>query len=276
MNRIRAGYCTVPNPYNSKQISQVSLHPEQVDVIVFWTRYPAPLIPYLSELDRRGYKYYFQFTLLKYPRPIEEKTPSPKEALQTFRELADKVGPDRVIWRYDPIVFSNRTDFAFHTETYQELAGQLRGYTKRSVISLVDSYRFAEKRLGVLQDHGIVVTTPPSIENPSLVEMIQRLVQIASASGMEISSCAEVYPLENLGVRAGKCVDDDYIQAVFGISVEHHKDPSQRLPCRCVISKDIGMYDSCLFGCTYCYANTSFGRARINHARHNPNSESML
>src|SRR5512135_950390 len=109
MNRVRAGYCTVPNPFNANQVKRISLLPEEVDVIVFWTRNPRPLFPFLKELDVRGVRYYFQFTLLDNPRSIDPKTPPAESALQTFRALSEQVGPARVIWRYDPLVLSQIT-----------------------------------------------------------------------------------------------------------------------------------------------------------------------
>ena len=93
MNRIRAGYCTVPNPFNRNQVSMVSLKPEDVDVIVFWTRNPRPLFPHLAELDQRGYRYYFQYTVLDNPRAIDPKSPPVETcASQPLGNWPDRVG----------------------------------------------------------------------------------------------------------------------------------------------------------------------------------------
>ena len=109
LNRLRAGFCLVPNPFNPGQVSRIELGPQDVDTIVFWTRNPRPLFPFLDELDARGYRYNFQYTLLDYPRLIDEHTPPPPAALDTFRRLADRLGPQRLVWRYDPIVQSQIT-----------------------------------------------------------------------------------------------------------------------------------------------------------------------
>jgi len=187
--------------------------------------------------------------------------------------LADRIGSERVIWRYDPIVWSNVTRTEFHQQTYGRIARALRGYTRRSVISLLDSYRKAEKRLKALAQQGIGLATP---DEADLGKLVQALVETATANGMEITSCAEQLDLQRYGVRPGKCVDDEYIQRVFGLDVTHQKDPSQRPACGCVASRDIGMYDSCLFGCAYCYATSNFERARANHAQHDPDSPSLI
>ena len=106
VRRLKEGYCTVPNPFNRNQVSRISLRPEEVDAIVFWTRNPRPLMPYLDELDSRGYRYYFQFTILGYPRDIDPKSPPAATAIEVFREIAERLGPRRVIWRYDPVVLT--------------------------------------------------------------------------------------------------------------------------------------------------------------------------
>ena len=276
IKRIWAGYCTVPNPFNRQQISRVSLLPEDVDVIVFWTRNPKPLFPYLDELDKRGFCYYFLYTLLGYPREIDEKSPSRKVALQTFQELADRVGPQRVIWRYDPIVFSHLTGAQFHAENYAEIAAALRGSTKRSVISVMDMYNKFRRRITNLNQQGIGIIDHNGQSSPRYDELMNTIAQSALDNDMQIVSCAEERDLQPYGILPGKCIDDDYIRDVFDIEVGHKKDPGQRAACGCVVSKDIGMYDSCLMGCQYCYATGNFERSLINYKTHNPDSPSLV
>ena len=114
MNRIKDGYVLVQNPYNTKQIRKVFLTPFQVDAIVFWTRNAKPLIPYLDDLDKLGYNYYFQYTITGYKRELERFTPSPQKAIETFIELSDKIGKEKVIWRYDPIILSDYSNYNEH------------------------------------------------------------------------------------------------------------------------------------------------------------------
>ncbi len=273
MNRVRAGFCTVPNPMNRKQISEISLAPGDVDAIVFWTRDPRPLMPHLTELDERGFNYYFQFSLLGYPRLIDPKSPSPKIALTAFRQLAQCIGPERVIWRYDPIVFSQLTPPAYHEEQFARLAGELRGSTRLCVISVVDVYRKLQGRLQALADTPAAFGDIPC---EKIHHLLERLAEIAEANGMEITSCAEAEDWSSWGVPSGKCVDAGLANRLFGLSLADKKDPSQREACGCILSRDIGMYDTCLFGCTYCYATTSFVRARAQFAGHDPDSPSLV
>ena len=272
MNRIREGYCTVPNPFNPKQVSRISLKPEDVDVIVFWTRYPRPLMHFLDELDGRGYRYYFLYTLMNNPRALDPKSPSHKRSLNTFRELSHCIGRDKVIWRYDPIVFTRISDLNFHRETYQRIAEELKGHTNRCIFSIVDIYRKATKRLKLLEGQGIRILEPPE---EKFSELMKSMSDSAAINGMDIQRCAEAPGPALHGIPPGKCIDDGLIHRVFGLEVTHRKDPSQRAACGCVASRDIGIYDTCLFGCIYCYATTSLDRARERHRNHDPASPSL-
>jgi hypothetical protein len=258
-------------------VSTVSLRPEDVDVIVFWTRNPRPLFPHLAELDALGHRYYFQYTILGNPRLIDPKSPPLEAALETFRELADRIGPERVVWRYDPIVLTEASPPAYHCAVHTRIAEALAGKTHRNVISIVDVYRKARKRLYDLQQQGITVAElkPPGVPE-DVGAMLGQLSATTRSCGMEIYSCAEELDLLPYGIRPGRCIDDEYINRVFGLRLESCKDPNQREACGCVVSKDIGMYDTCLFGCTYCYATNSFETAVRHHRQHDPKSSSLL
>ncbi|HHV54433.1 MAG TPA: DUF1848 domain-containing protein [Firmicutes bacterium] len=268
MNRIRAGYCTYPNPFNRNQVVQVSLKPEDVDVIVFWTKNPRPLMQHLQELDERGYRYYFQFTVNGYPRQIEPRVPTLEECIDTFRELARRVSPQRVIWRYDPIIWAAAFDEGYHFNMFARISAALRGYTERAVISLVDDYRGAWKRMSTIE--GLRPCTP---ESPGVASLLRRMSDCARAAGMEIVSCAEPYDLQDFGIRPGKCIDEELIQRVFGIRVSADKDTGQRQACGCILSRDIGVYGTCRHGCVYCYAA---GLPGLKLEHHDPDSPSLV
>lgn len=275
MQRVRAGYCSVPNPFNVHQVVRVSLTPNDVDVIVFWTRNPIPLFPYLEELDRCGFRYYFQFTLLGYPRLLEPNAPPRDSAIAAFSQLADQIGPERVVWRYDPIIFSAITPAEYHIESYRSIARELRGCTYRSVVSFLDIYAKAKGRLRSMEAQGARLL-PFDGSQEWVGEFVREIVSIAGVNDMEVFSCAEEQPLAQYGLQPGRCIDSEFIFEVFGLNVGATKDPGQRKLCGCVISKDIGAYDSCAFGCQYCYAVSSFERARENYSAHDPHSPSLL
>lgn len=258
MRRLAAGYCLVPNPRNARQVSRVSLRPEDVDVLVFWTKNPEPLLPHLPALDARGYRYYFLYTLNGYDRWVEPGIPDPAARIRTFRQLADLIGPEKVVWRYDPILISGKTDFGWHRETFCRIAQDLRGFTQRTIVSLVDFYRKTERGMRELDRAGYRIVRDPA--QPELLEsLIPPLVTIARQAGLEIQSCAETIDLQPYGIAPGKCIDDGLVRRVFGIAVDGGKDSHQRACCQCVSSKDIGQYNTCPLGCRYCYASAQPG-----------------
>lgn len=273
MHRVRAGYCDVANPFRADQVSRVSLRAEDVDVIVFVTRNARPLLPHLAELDARGLRYYFQCTLTGYPRALEVNTPAVPEALDTLHRLVEHVGPERLIWRYDPILFTTLTPPAFHVKQFARLAEALDGLTRRVTVSIMDDYRWATARLKKLEGNGV---TTQEISEEELGSVMRSLAATAREHGMEIFSCAEPIDLQSYGITPGKCIDDAYLHRTFGIDVTHRKDPSQRKPCGCIVSKDIGVYDTCIHGCVYCYATRSGDAARRRHAAHRVDTNSLL
>ena len=270
------GFVRSPNPSNRKQISHVSLNPKEVEVVVFWTRNPQPLVHYLRELEQRGFLYYFQFTVMDNPRQIDTKTPPLSSSLRAFQRLSGIIGPEKVIWRYDPIVISNITDMEFHINKYKSISKALQGYTLRSVISIVDIYSKLKKRLKILKEKGVEIMDCNRMFGRDFDGFMSSLAQIANENKMEIVSCAEEPDLKKYNILPGKCIDDNYIERVFGINVAHKKDPCQRKACGCVVSKDIGMYNTCLFGCQYCYATTNFEKANTLYKSHNPNATSLI
>jgi hypothetical protein len=270
INRIREGYCSVPNPYNPSQIATISLRPEDVRVIVFWTRNPSPLLQHLKEMDSDGYHYYFLYTIMDNPPILDPYSPPVEKSTRVFQTLADTIGPERVIWRYDPIVLTQEMTPEFHIKKYEKIASELQGFTRRSIISRVNLYKKTALRL-----KAAAVEMIPC-EGEPYNSLMAFLAESAKNHGMDLFSCAQKSDLVAYGIRHGKCIDDQYIKETFGLEVTGRKDPSQRRACGCVLSKDIGMYDSCLFGCVYCYATKSIDKARENQRRHDPRASSLF
>jgi DNA repair photolyase len=242
----------VPNPFCPDQCSLVSLLPEDVDCLVFWTRYPVPLLRHLPELASRGFRWYFLYTLLDYPAALEPHAPPLERRLDALRAAASTV-PHGVVWRYDPIILSRATPVSFHIETFARLAQALEGTIERVVISFLSLYRKVACALAELENDGFVLATEPELSREA-PQLARRLAEEAQRHGMQVQSCAEKHDLSPFGVKAGKCIDDQLILRLFGITVSAAKDPGQRKACRCVESRDIGSYGTCLFGCRYCYA----------------------
>lgn len=258
-NRIKDGFVYVRNPMNARQISEIDLSPEVVDCIVFWTKNPAPMLGRLDEL--KEYPYYFQFTLTGYGADIERNVPHKREKMiPVFQRLSEKIGSNRVVWRYDPILFTSRYTPDYHLNAFGQIAGALKGYTGRCVISFVDTYaknKSSMKALGVYD-----------LEPEKLMNFAGKLAGIAAENGMEIGSCAEAIDLEQCGIRHNRCIDPELIESITGYRITGAKDKNQRRECGCMESIDIGAYNTCLNGCQYCYANGSPRAVRENIDRY--------
>jgi hypothetical protein len=232
MERLRSGEVEVANPFRPSPGRRVSLRREDVDAFVFWSRDPRPFLGHLPEIERGGYAYYFLLTVTGYPAILEPCTPEPEAAAFFFRELAARIGRQRVIWRYDPVIFTQETDFGFHADNFSRLAGLLSPFTSRVIVSFFDPYPKVGRRL---QKAGI---------------------RFEAASGspeqqLDLLGREAALPV---GVSPGKCVDEGLLNDLFGLGLAYRKDPAQRKLCLCQQSVDIGSYGACGHGCVYCYA----------------------
>ncbi len=276
MNRVRAGFCRVVNPINPRIVSEVSLRPEDVDAIAFWSKNPAPLLPHLDELTSRGLRFFFLFTLNGYPPAVEPFMPPLERRLGVFLELAQLIGPERVVWRYDPIILSDRMNAGHHLTSFDRIADALEGATGRVIVSAVDFYRKTTRRLAdVERETGERFCRTPE-DDADFPALLSGLRDAAAAHGMDIRSCAESDAFARAGIAPGSCIDGDYIRRTFGIAVTGRTDPGQRPLCRCAISRDIGAPDSCLHGCAYCYSTRSHDAGLRRHDLHDPRTASLI
>ena len=246
INRIKEGYLYVKNPMNAHQISKIDLSPDVVDCIVFWTKNPVNMLDKLDEL--RPYQYYFQITLTGYGKDVEPGLPDKNRVLiPAFRELSEKIGKKRTIWRYDPILINEKYTKEYHYRAFRKIAEQLHEHTDRVIISFVDLYAKTQRNTAGLH-----------IENTGNEEMLEiagNLATIAHEFGLQIESCAEAIDLESVGVAHGHCIDKDLIEELIGCPIRGEKDKNQRPECGCLESVEVGAYNTCRNGCKYCYAN---------------------
>lgn len=230
------------NPYSGKA-SQVSLRREDVAAFVFWTRDPRPFLPVISRVEDAGYPFLFQFTLTGMPRELEPNGVPEGEAVAAFHALARRVGPERVLWRFDPILPGEDPDAL--AARFGRIAAALSGCSPRCTLSLAHPYRKA-----VRATRGFPGLWEPS---PGLREAVERIAAGGRAHGFDMLSCCTPR-LEEWGVPAGACVDGDYLKALYpGKPIPAPGRPS-RPGCRCAASRDIGTYHTCRHGCLYCYA----------------------
>jgi len=278
MNRVREGFFYRVNPFNSNQVSGFSLKPEHVDAICFWTKNPKPLMQHLDELDQIGLNYYFQFTLNPYGKEFEPNVPSLAQRIETFQQLAERIGPRRVVWRYDPVILTTATNVDGHLEQVELIAQQLGSSTERLVFSFYYFYGKGRGRLhAALEGTGIVLEDITRQENrPDLDAIVKGFKATADRHQLDIFSCSEDFDLAANGIEHGACIDGTLIQQLFGGEPSTKKDKNQRPACGCVESVDMGIYNTCQFRCSYCYANFNEGIINKNRLKHDVNDPALL
>lgn len=264
INRIHAGYLLTRNPMNHAQLSRISLSPDIVDCIVFWTKDAANMLPYLDELDRLGYRYYFQFTLTPYGKDIEQNLRAKRDIEDTFIMLSKRIGRERVVWRYDPIILNDNLDIEYHKTEFYRMCEKLSYYTNTVTISFVDMYPKLKTTL----------IRPIAINE--ITELSEYIGFTAREFGLRAVACCEKDDLLRYGIERSSCIDRKRIEKVCGYSLDIKADKNQREGCGCVESIDIGAYNTCLNGCVYCYANDGITTTRRRYESHNPKSELMI
>lgn len=262
-NRIKDGYVYVRNPMNVHQVSKIDINPETVECIVFWTKNPEPMLNRLEELA--PYHYYFQFTLTGYGKDMECHVPHKRERIiPIFQELSKKTGMQKVIWRYDPVIFTKKYTPEYHLKAFEQIAAALRGYTEKCVISFVDLYAKNKKNMKLLEWY--------EADEEVLREFAEKISKIAKKNGMSIGSCAERMDLEEYGIEHNCCIDKTLIESIIGCRLKAGRDKNQREECGCMESVDIGTYNTCKNGCKYCYANYSEESVVKNYSKYDPES----
>ena len=259
MNRLDEGFVLIPNPRNPNRLSRVALSPETVDCFVFWTKNPAPMLDRLDRFDAFGFPYYFQFTLTPYGRDIEPGLPDQNELIRTFSELSDRIGPERVIWRYDPVFIDETHTVSWHIEQFERMCEALHAKTRRCIISFIDIYQNSRKRFRSMTDSEIH-------------QIAAAFSETAGRYGLPLYTCAEKIDLSEYGIAHGACIEREMIEKIIDCPVDVKKDPNQRDACRCIESVDIGTYDTCAHGCVYCYATGSPKNVMNRACAHDPNS----
>lgn len=287
MDRLKRGYVKWKSPFVG---SPVYVSFEKARVFVFWSKNPAPFENHLDELDRLGQRYYFLFTLNDYEAEgLEPNVPSIDERIATFIQLSQRVGKGRVVWRYDPLVLSDRISVNDLLEKIRSIGNRLHMFTERLVISFIDiaKYQKAQRNLKAQGFTGVREFTDNEV-----TEFCEDLRSLNERWRLSISACGERRDLSAYGIEKGQCINYNLLIKEFGddpalmeffkpddqqtisgnrkgsFPGRHLKDPGQRSTCGCIVSKDIGQYNTCMHLCAYCYANASAAGVRRNYARY--------
>ena len=307
VNRLKRGYARWNNPFRLTIPQYISF--QEARLIVFWTKNPKPLMPHLPFLDRLGLNYYFQFTLNNYEKEgFEPNVPALESRIETFIDLSELIGKKKVIWRFDPLLLTDQLTVSELLTRIRELGNQLIRHTDQLVFSFADILSYQKVKNNLLLEteifnqsniHCAEFTVSQKIEfAEGIYTMLLEWQKINP--DFRIATCAEDIDLEKYQISHNKCIDDALIEKLFpndqklmdllGVKSKEHllfdedvhvkkknlKDKGQRKTCGCIISKDIGSYNTCNHLCVYCYANTSRAVVKKNLKGLKPDSESIL
>ena len=296
ISRWESGYIKWTNPFNGQPL-YVSF--KNTRLVVFWTKNPRPMFKHLDYLDKNIPNYYFQFSLNDYDKEkYEAKVPSVESRIKTFKELSQRLGKKRVIWRYDPLILTKDIDVNELLRRVKNIGNQIHEFTEKLVFSFVDIdiYRKVENNLKK-EEVPYIEWTSQNME-----EFAKGISQINKDWGLQLGTCSEKIDLDKYGIVHNKCIDDDLMIDLFShdsqlmdflgveikqpdlfsdgeiIKTRNLKDKGQREDCGCIMAKDIGQYNTCPHECNYCYANASKEIAKKNYKRYleNPSSESII
>jgi DNA repair photolyase len=303
-HRLKAGYSTWINPFNGVK-SFVSY--DKCRFIVFWSKNPKPLLEHLDELKERNIGCYIQYTLNDYVKEgLEKGVPTLDERIDAFKRLVDKLGKGRVIWRFDPLILTDKIGLDDLLKKVENIGDQLLGYTEKLVFSYADIALYKKVKANLDKSHvNYTEWTTDQME-----EFAQRLSELNQKWHYQLATCGEKIDLAPYGIQHNRCVDDDLMirfahhdkalmdflgveiktveNSLFGtepipanaimlsdtqyaLKKKDNRDKGQRQFCGCIVSKDIGEYNTCPHLCEYCYANASKEKAQENYNKHEMN-----
>ena len=262
-NRLKAGCVRAVNPMNHKHSEVIELSSAAVDCIVFWTKDPSGMTDKLDLIDKAGIGYYFLFTVTSYDKRIEPGIRDKNEIIKVFCRLSDRLGKERVVWRYDPILLDDCIDAEFHYRQFESICGMLQEHTDRCIISFADIYRKTK--------HAAI---REMTENEH-IEISGNILRIAMKYGIPLYACSEKVDLSHMGIKKSSCIDREKIETICGRKIMEEKDRNQRKECESLKSRDIGAYDTCIGGCVYCYANRDATVSARYHAGHDAEKENL-
>jgi hypothetical protein len=296
VERLNEGYVKWKNPFNGESVN-VSF--SKARAMVFWSKNPRPLLKHLSYIDSKIKNYYFQFTLNDYDEEkLEPNVPNVQSRIDTFVELSEKVGKNKVIWRFDPLILTDRIRVPELLKKVEHVGNQLKNHTEKMVFSFADIGLY-KKVQNNLRRSSIQYQ---EFEEQTMIEFAEGLQQLNQSWNFALATCAEKIALEKYGILHNKCIDEDLLIKLFpndtllmdflgvrftlgdlfsfGVQIEKlrdNKDKGQREYCGCIASKDIGEYDTCPHLCEYCYANTSkdIALANWNFHKRNPANDTI-
>ena len=265
INRLKEGYVYSRNPLFTNNVSKISLNPKDVDCLLFCSKNYKPIIKYMKDINKK-YRIICHYTITAYEKDVEPNVPTIEESIKTLKELSKIVGKEKVLWRYDPILLTEKYTIQRHIETFEYMAKEISPYVQRCIFSFVEMY----KKLKYNMPEIIPFT------EEDRTKILENIGKIAKKYKLFIQTCGTDENYEKYGIHLSGCTTTEILEKANHVKYKEVKAKGMRKGCHCIPSRDIGAYDTCLNGCKYCYANTRPELAKENIKLHDKNSSILL
>ena len=260
MNRLKEGFVDVRNPFNSKLVSRINF--DNVDLIMFCTKNPKPIIPYLKEIKK---PILFHITLTSYKEDIEPNVKAKGNIIEDIKEVSKIIGKENVVVRYDPILINSKYTLEYHKKSFSNMCKLLNGYVEKIIVSFVDDYKNVRKNINILNYKELT--------KADYKEIGESFSESVKLNKMSVQTCFEEENLVEYGFIKGECLSAEYFYKKTG-KVFSKKWKARN--CNCLEMVDIGVYNTCPHMCKYCYANYNEIKVKENIQKHNPNSSLLI
>lgn len=259
MNRYKEGYVDVRNPFYPKKVSRINF--SLVELIVFCTKNPLPIIPHLKEFKQ---PIVFHVTLTPYKKDIEPNVIDKRKIIEGIKEVSKIIGIENTYVRYDPILLNDIYTIDYHIKAFERMCNLLNRFVKHIIISFVDDYKNVKNNAKFLN--------LKEFSDEDYKRIGEFFSEIANKYNMTIQTCYEENDLTEYGFIKQECMSKEYALQLTG---KRYKKWSAR-KCNCVEMVDIGAYNSCYHLCKYCYANYDEKKVKNNIKLHDVNSSLLL
>lgn len=263
LNRIEDGSVCTKNPYNN-DIYKYPLDSSIIDCLCFCTKNPKNLLKNIDRLE--NYNQFWFVTITPYGKDVEANVPSYKKVINTFKELSETIGVNKISWRYDPIFINEKYTLDYHIEKFTEISDELSSFTNDCTISFIDLYSKVKRNF-------------PSVREVTMKEQLtigEEFSKIAAENNILMKTCVEGNHLEKFGFDCTGCMTQKVIENAIGNNLKIPKGKYRIRDCDCIFGRDIGAYNTCLHGCKYCYANSNMKLVKKNQKLHNPESPLLI
>ena len=262
MNRYKEGFVDVRNPFYPKMVSRINFN--DVDLILFCTKNPIPLLKYINLIDKKILLY---VTLTSYKKDIEPGVPPKGEIIEGVKKLSKKIGKENIYIRYDPIFISDKYTIEYHIKAFDKMCRLLNGYVSHIITSFIDDYKNVRKNKKEINFKNI--------NEDDYQKIGINFNKSARENGMSVQTCSEERNLKEYGFIKDDCISHSL---AFKLTGKIYKTWTARKNknCKCVQMVDIGVYNSCKHFCKYCYANYDENKVKENFSKHDINSSLLI